>query len=124
MTKKSYAWSRRLMWLNLVSTARHVLSLEIINDSLAKFSRTTMRERKATPPKISKKSRTMGGFAAHFACGFFEFWGVEFRFLLIFSEEFAKLPLILARDNSLHVEVDSTKHKEGHTNSATHAEVL
>ena len=40
------------------------------------------------------------GFAALFACGFFEFWGVEFRFLIIFSEEFAKLALILARDNS------------------------
>ena len=57
-----------------------------------------MRNR-VPPPKTRKKAPKNGGFAAHFACGFFEFWGVEFRFLIIFSEEFAKLSLILARDN-------------------------
>ena len=34
-------------------------------------------------------------------CVFFEFWGVEFRFLIIFTEEFAKLSLITARDNRI-----------------------
>ena len=33
--------------------------------------------------------------------GFSSFGGVEFRFLIIFSKEFAKLSLITARDNSL-----------------------
>ena len=42
----------------------------MINDSFAKSSRKTMRERDSTPPKLEKRAPDMGGFAAHFACGF------------------------------------------------------
>ena len=40
----------------------------------------------------------MGGFAAHFACGFFEFWRGGTPLLIIFSVEFATLSLTTARD--------------------------
>ena len=53
------------------------------------------------PPPKTRKTRTQNGRRSrHFWCPFFEFWGVEFRFLIIFSEEFAKLSLITARDNT------------------------
>ena len=57
-----------------------------------------MRNRNSTRQNL-KKGTQNDGFAAHFACGFFEFWRGGTRFLIIFSEEFAALSLITARDN-------------------------
>ena len=76
-----------------------MLSRAVVSDHFANSSENIMRNRNSTP-KTRKKGTKNGGFAAHFACGLFEFWGVEFRFLIIFSEEIAKLSLITARDNS------------------------
>ena len=42
----------------------------------------------------------MGGEAAIFGALFFEFWKGRTRFLIIFSEGFAKLSLITARDDT------------------------
>ena len=41
----------------------------------------------------------MGGFAAHFACGFFVFWRGGARSRTAFLEVFARWPLILSDDN-------------------------
>ena len=42
----------------------------------------------------------MGGFAAHFACGFSSFGGVDTRFLIIVLEDFARGSLIISNDNT------------------------
>ena len=42
----------------------------------------------SNPPKLEKRAPKVGDFAAHFACGFFEFWRVErtrAQFFLRFS---------------------------------------
>ena len=59
-----------------------------------------MTSQNSNPQNSKKRAPKNGGKAAMKGCVFFEFWGVEFRFLIIFSEEFAKLSLILARDNN------------------------
>ena len=57
-----------------------------------------MRAR-STPPKLKKRAPQVGGFAAHFACGFFEFWRGGTRSRIVFLEVFARGPLITAHDN-------------------------
>ena len=53
------------------------------------------------PLQESKKGEPkVGGFAAHFACGFFEFWRGGTRSRIVYLEVFAKFSLILADDNS------------------------
>ena len=58
-----------------------------------------MRERVPPPPKLEKKAPKVGGLAAHFACGFFEFWRDGTRSRIVFLEVFARWPLILSDDN-------------------------
>ena len=41
----------------------------------------------------------MGGFAAHFACGFSSLGGVGTRFLIILLEDFARESLIISNDH-------------------------
>ena len=55
-----------------------------------------MRRHNAHPQKSKKRAPENGGKAAMLGCGFFKFWGLEFRFLIMFSKEFAKLSLITA----------------------------
>ena len=54
------------------------------------------------PSKNSKKGvPKVGGFAAHFACGFFECWKGGTRSRIVFLEVFARGPLTLSDDNIL-----------------------
>ena len=41
---------------------------------------------RSTPPKLEKRARKVGGFAAHFACGFFESWRGGTRSRIIFGK--------------------------------------
>ena len=52
------------------------------------------------PSKIKNRAPKVGGFAAHFACGFFEFWRGGTRSRIVSLEVFARRPLILSDDNT------------------------
>ena len=67
-----------------------------------------MRAR-STPPKLEKRAPKVGGFAADFACGFFEFWKGGMLSRIVFLEVFARGPLILSDDN--RVLITCAKHK-------------
>ena len=45
----------------------------------------------------------MGGCAAHFACGLFEFWRGGTRSRIVFLQVFARRPLILSDENTFFV---------------------
>ena len=53
-----------------------------------------------TPPKLEKRTPKVGGFAANFVCGFFEFWRGGSRFLIVLPEILARRPLIPSYDNT------------------------
>ena len=57
-----------------------------------------MRER-VPPLHLEKRAPKVGGFAAHIACGFFEFWRGGTRSRIVFLQVFARWPLILSDDN-------------------------
>ena len=48
--------------------------------------------------QLEKRAPKVGGFAAHFACGFFELWMGGTRSRIVFLEVFARGPLILSDD--------------------------
>ena len=50
-------------------------------------------------PKLDERAPKVGGFAAHFACRFFEFWRGGTRSRIVFLEVSAHWPLILSDDN-------------------------
>ena len=53
------------------------------------------------PSKPQKKGTNKNdGFAANFACGFFDFWKGGTRFLIVFLEIVARRPLTLFDDNT------------------------
>ena len=51
------------------------------------------------PPKLKKRAPKVGGFAAHFACGFVEFWKGGTRSRIVF-EVFVRWPLMLSDGNN------------------------
>ena len=55
---------------------------------------------RSTPPRLEKRAPKVGGFAAHFACGFFEFWRGGTRSRIVFLEVFARWPVILSDDTT------------------------
>ena len=54
----------------------------------------------SSPPKVGKRAPKVGGFAAHFACGFLEFWRGGTRSRIVFLEVFAKCSLFLSDNNT------------------------
>ena len=76
-----------------------LLSRARISDNFANSSENIMRNRNSTPQN-SKNPHAKWAAKPPFLVPFFRVLGLEFRFLIIFSEDFAKLSLILARDNS------------------------
>ena len=55
---------------------------------------------RSTPQNLEKRAPKLGGFAAHFACGFFESWRGGTRSRIVFLKVFARRPLILSDDDS------------------------
>ena len=53
---------------------------------------------RSAPPELAKRAPKVGGFAAHFACGFFEFWGGT-RSRIVLLEVFAGRLSILSDDD-------------------------
>ena len=60
------------------------------------------------PFKTQKRVPKVGGFAAHFACGFFEFWKGGTRSRIVFLKVFARWILNLSDDN-IEVPVDACR---------------
>ena len=52
--------------------------------------------------KVRKRAPKVGGFAAHFACGFFEFGRGGTRWRIIFLEALQSAKLTLSNDNKKH----------------------
>ena len=77
--------------------AAPLLSRAVISDNFANSSEHIMRNR-VPPLQNSKNPHTKCAAKPPFLVPFFEFWRGGTRFLIIFSEEFAKLSLITARD--------------------------
>ena len=60
-----------------------------------------MRERESTAPTLEERVAKLGSFAAHFACGFSSFGGVDSRSLIVFPEDFARESLLISDDYSI-----------------------
>ena len=82
-------------FLTLGVLCTEIMSSEIMNGQRAKTWRNTMRE-SVNPSKTQTRAPKVGGFAAHFSCGFFEFWKGGRRSRVAFLEDFARWPLILS----------------------------
>ena len=80
---------------------KQILSSERINGLHEKTLGKTVRERgPSDPPKLERKAPKVGGFAANFACGFFEFWRGGSHFLIVFLKVFARRPLSRSYDKT------------------------
>ena len=70
-----------------------------------------MRERVPTFQTSKKRTPKVGGFAAHFACGFFDFWRGGARSRIVFLEVLARRPLSLSDDNTKKTQKISFRHR-------------
>ena len=76
-----------------------ILSSERINGQRAKTLEKNYARARSTPPKLKKRAPKVGGFAAHFACGFLEFWKGGTRSRIVFLKVFVRRPVIISDDN-------------------------
>ena len=80
---------------------QNTLSRALPSDHFANSLEIIVRNRNATSQNSTKRALKNGGKAAILACVFVCFCRSEFQFVIICSEEFAKLSVITARDNML-----------------------